>query len=391
MVLNSLSEDKLQASLGCVARFGHFCEIGKFDIQQDSAVGLRVFERNISFHAFDMSEVMYSGGSRRLWAAVRRELQAGLESGEVRPICTSVFDTVTAGLKCISQGRHVGKVLVRVLRDPVEGSAPGLSALRQEQWQHIQNSRLRVLTHYYCPSLPPTPGAAASTGTHLVVGGLGGFGAELVQWLASRGAGDILVLSRPRPGSESHTVPAAVSVPGCAVRVVYADLGQADQCEQLCAGLGDSLVGVWHLGMVLRDVLYAGMTSQQWEEVVRVKQRFCRHLDVYTRLYNPSLQAFVMWSSVTALIGNPGQTNYGYANGSMEAVCRERRSQGLPGVAIQWGIIGKVGVLAHPTPGAAVSLNRHLKYEPQHIDSCLNVSLNHILTQPTCSRSGVVS
>ena len=39
MVLNSLAEEKLQASLRVLAYHGHFLEIGKYDMAQNNALG----------------------------------------------------------------------------------------------------------------------------------------------------------------------------------------------------------------------------------------------------------------------------------------------------------------------------------------------------------------
>lgn len=50
-VLNSLSEDKLQASIRCLGKGGHFLEIGKFDLANDTKIGLGHFLKEISFHA----------------------------------------------------------------------------------------------------------------------------------------------------------------------------------------------------------------------------------------------------------------------------------------------------------------------------------------------------
>lgn len=38
-MLNSLAEEKLQASLRCLARHGRFLEIGKFDLSNNSQLG----------------------------------------------------------------------------------------------------------------------------------------------------------------------------------------------------------------------------------------------------------------------------------------------------------------------------------------------------------------
>lgn len=39
MVLNSLAEEKLQASVRCLAKGGRFLEIGKFDLAKNNTLG----------------------------------------------------------------------------------------------------------------------------------------------------------------------------------------------------------------------------------------------------------------------------------------------------------------------------------------------------------------
>jgi len=50
-VLNSLSEEKLLASLRCLGKSGHFLEIGKYDMANDNKIGLGCFLKEITFHA----------------------------------------------------------------------------------------------------------------------------------------------------------------------------------------------------------------------------------------------------------------------------------------------------------------------------------------------------
>lgn len=58
-----------------------------------------------------------------------------------------------------------------------------------------------------------------------------------------------------------------------------------------------------------------------------------------------------------------GQTNYGWANSVCERVVEERVRAGLPGVAIQWGGIGDVGVLAETLGEIEVGYTlRHILY-----------------------------
>ena len=48
VVLNSLSEDKLQASVQLLAQHGRFLEIGKFDLSNDSPLGASVLSCLVS-------------------------------------------------------------------------------------------------------------------------------------------------------------------------------------------------------------------------------------------------------------------------------------------------------------------------------------------------------
>jgi fatty acid synthase len=131
-----------------------------------------------------------------------------------------------------------------------------------------------------------------------------------------------------------------------------------------------NLVGVWNLGMVLNDALLLNMTDEKWEETVNIKYVAAKNLDVATRGL-VQLKDFVMFSSVSSLFGNAGQSNYAYGNSGMEEICRKRNQLGLPAKAICWGAIGDVGYfLSEASENNSVG---YLKKQP--IISCLeNVS-----------------
>jgi len=49
LVLNSLAEEKLQASVRCLAPGGRFLEIGRFDIDNNSSLGRLYFIKLLNF------------------------------------------------------------------------------------------------------------------------------------------------------------------------------------------------------------------------------------------------------------------------------------------------------------------------------------------------------
>jgi len=58
------------------------------------------------------------------------------------------------------------------------------------------------------------------------------------------------------------------------------------------------------------------------------------------------LDFFVLYSSATTFIGNPGQANYVAANMYLEALAAYRRLHGMPATSVSWGAIADVGFLA---------------------------------------------
>ena len=57
VILNSLIGDLLHDSWRCCARFGRFVEIGKRDIIDAGKLDMQIFKRNVTFTAFDVSEL----------------------------------------------------------------------------------------------------------------------------------------------------------------------------------------------------------------------------------------------------------------------------------------------------------------------------------------------
>ena len=98
-------------------------------------------------------------------------------------------------------------------------------------------------------------------------------------------------------------------------------------------------MGVFHLAGQLHDGVFSSYTPEYWKKVVRVKVEGAQNLDSACRNFPQQVSTFVCFSSIVAAFGNAGQCSYGYANSSLDSICRNRVEDGLPAVSIQWGLI----------------------------------------------------
>ncbi|XP_060583977.1 fatty acid synthase-like [Ruditapes philippinarum] len=353
IVLNSLAEEKLQASLRVLAQHGRFLEIGKFDLSNDTSLGMSIFLKNISFHGI-LLDALFEEGNRD-WSIVSQCLTEGIQSGAVQPLKATVFDrdSVEDAFRFMAQGKHIGKVIIKVQGG--EMSAP--------------------------LSIPALPRAACDPGKcYIITGGLGGFGLELAQWLVDRGARSLILTSRSgvRTGYQKRKIQLLQNL-GVDVMVSTRNVTKKEDIRHLLAETSSKPVGgVFHLAMVLRDGYLENLTVEDFQKVCGPKVTGTINLDQGTRDFcKESCDWFVVFSSVSCGRGNAGQSNYGFANSVMERICEERRKDGLQGLAVQWGAIGDVGIVLESMGDNDTVIGGTL---PQRITSCL-MTLDLFLNQ----------
>ncbi|XP_042524650.1 fatty acid synthase [Dipodomys spectabilis] len=368
LVLNSLAEEKLQASVRCLAQHGRFLEIGKFDLSNNHPLGMAVFLKNVTFHGI-LLDALFEEASPD-WREVSVLLQAGIREGVVRPLKRTVFPKaqVEDAFRYMAQGRHIGKVLIQVREEEQEALLPG-----------VQPVRMSAIAKTFCPAHK----------SYVITGGLGGFGLELAQWLVQRGAQRLVLTSRSgiRTGYQAKQV-CEWRGQGVQVLVSTHDASSLEGARALIAEAAQlgPVGGVFNLAMVLRDAMLENQTPELFQDVSKPKYSGTLHLDRVTREACPELDYFVAFSSVSCGRGNAGQTNYGFANSTMERICEQRRHDSLPGLAVQWGAIGDVGIVLEAMGTNDTVIGGTL---PQRITSCMEV-LDLFLNQPHAVLSSFV-
>lgn len=98
VVLNCLSGSLLQASVRCVADFGRFIQIGKFDLEE-SSIGMGLFLKNTSFYGLILENVFDALPEDK--QELHDLFEKGLEGLVVRPLQRKIVEhqNVTAILK----------------------------------------------------------------------------------------------------------------------------------------------------------------------------------------------------------------------------------------------------------------------------------------------------
>uniref|UniRef100_A0A182XBL3 Fatty acid synthase n=1 Tax=Anopheles quadriannulatus TaxID=34691 RepID=A0A182XBL3_ANOQN len=355
-VLNSLADDKLQASVRCLGKYGKFLEIGKYDMANDSKLGLNRFLRALSFTAVLVDFLFTAPQEEKM--VLRNMLDKDIKSGVIVPLKTNVFPAgdIEQAFRFLASGKHVGKVLLKLRESPNDEDSVPIS----------------YLPRVYC-----NPDRS-----YIIAGGLGGFGLELADWLVLRGCRKV-VISSSRGLSKPYQLYRIKIWETYGVKVVIStdDIATRAGCEALISTANKlgPVGGIFNLAVQLRDGIFENQSVDRFRECMAPKAIATQYLDEVSRRVCPQLEYFVIFSSVSCGRGNAGQSNYGMANSVMERIIERRWADGLPAKAVQWGAVGEVGLVADMQEDKLdMEIGGTLQ---QRISSCLQ-ELDPLLTTP---------
>ncbi|KAF4439073.1 polyketide synthase [Fusarium acutatum] len=191
-------------------------------------------------------------------------------------------------------------------------------------------------------------GLFSSDKTYLMVGLVSDFGRSLCRWMVENGAKYIVLTSR-RAQVDQLWLQEMEDL-GAVVRVYPMDVSKRDSVQAVCDSIKDlpPVGGVCNGALVLKDQLFVKMEPDALNDVFAPKVDGTIHLsDIFSE---PTLDFFVLFSSMSSVVGNAGQSNYNAASLFQAAIAQQRRERGLAASVMALGMVADVGYIAAKGP-----------------------------------------
>ncbi|KAI7768286.1 hypothetical protein LZL87_013848 [Fusarium oxysporum] len=306
LALNSLSDELLHAAWKCIAPFGKMVEICKRDFIGSGKLDMSIFEDNRSYSCVDLDQLCSSAelwqknksSKHQPWSWILTDLALRFLKGVVdlyksrdiypiRPIKVYSSQDILDGFRYMQQGVHLGKIVASM----GDASSSNLSVQPRKE-----------------------PVRFVTSGSYLLVGGLGGLGRSISTWIVQRGARHLIYLSRSAGTHQKHLdLAQELASLGCRVDFIQGSITSLDGVTTAVTRANGHLKGVLQMSMVLCDQSFPNMAIDEWNTAVNPK---------------------------------PGQAIYAGANTFLDAFSQCRASLGLPACAIEIGAVEEVGYMA---------------------------------------------
>jgi myxalamid-type polyketide synthase MxaB len=300
-----------------------------------------------------------------LVGSILRQITNWIEKGELPTLPKTTFasDRVTDAFRYMMQAKHIGKIVV-VRGDQLRGDTSKAATVSGDNGLVIR-----------------------SDGTYLVTGGLGGIGLKTSSWLAANGAKHLVLMGRTAGFLGAASNLQELQQFGTIVRMVQGDVTKEADVNRVMDMIRNEmppLKGIIHSAGVLEDGALVRQTWPRFAAVLAPKVVGAWNLHRLTA--GCSLDFFVLFSSIAALLGSRGQGNHAAANAFLDGLAHLRKMQGLPALSINWGAWTEIGAAARHNVESRIRLQGVDSFSPGEgliiLDKLLSSNLTQVGVMP---------
>ena len=194
--------------------------------------------------------------------------------------------------------------------------------------------------------------------TYVLFGLSGQVGQSLCEWMASKGAGCVCLTSRRSKIDQSWLE--SFRGTETTVKIFNTDVTDRDSLDgvlQIIRASCPPIAGIANGANILGDGPFSGMSIDTMLQTLGPKIDGSYNLD--QAFYNDDLDFFVLFSSISCVIGTAGQSNYVAANGYLNGLARQRRQRGLAASAFDIGLILGIGLAEAADQSVVESLQKY--------------------------------
>lgn len=340
VIFIALASPDLTSDLwACIALLGVFIQIGRQADGRKGPIGISSLDRNATYVSIDLSTVMKCRPQKvtTLLAKAMTLFTAGTILPNER-ITTVPIQHLGDALKMIQSPRHPEFVVIEV-----EG-----------------NSQVNVLSTGR-PMTQVDQFKLDADATYVIAGGLGDLGQKICRLIASRGAKNVVILSRRAPNHDRRREiqdELQATSPGLTIYCLACDISNKSMVDEVVAGFEKTglprVKGViqaaavlqvslcnppdcFHSDIVKQDGVLERMNVHDFQLPLQAKVYGTRSL--YQTFESSDLDFFIMLSSLSGTIGTRGQANYAAGNTFQDALANNQMSSKTHYISLNIGMV----------------------------------------------------
>ena len=200
---------------------------------------------------------------------------------------------------------------------------------------------------------PAFPLKLSNQGTYLVVGAFGAIGKLVCKTLINRGARRLLITSRgalPARDTWQHIdkdhrfyerirFVQELESDGAAIITADVDVTREKELKYFLSDFEHqkhpSIRGVFYCAGIVKDAILSKIETNEFDDVYDTKT--VGAITLHNCLKDRDIEHFVLFSSIAAQVTTAGQVSYAAGNAFLDALCQQRKQQGLNALSINWG------------------------------------------------------